>query len=345
MFQAWSRCSWASRFLAVLLVCGGCSVSTSARHSTPDYVPAEVQLGNVSPAMSESHIDNLDRFVSTVRVRTSLPIPGQGTGTRDCSGVLIAPQLVLTAGHCVCGERKPIPPEASETTITDRSTCAKTTFVTLVRYGSSDHAPQDASGTEPARLRFNASAPYKGTVQAHEDLQIVYRQVETPTGWETNTEYSHADLAVIFLEKPVEEQIPAARLANEAPRLKERVLMAGFGAKDLSADRGDGERRYGENIVVSIRDDGSTFHVGQQLEIAPSYTGEKPGLMRIRGSYIARGDSGGPCFRERKGVLELVGIARSTHGPPVVLSVYTSTHSYLDWLHQKLASARSGHTD
>jgi hypothetical protein len=85
--------------------------------------------------------------------------------------------------------------------------------------------------------------------------------------------------------------------------------------------------------------------VGRQLEIAPSYAGEKPRVMRIRGSYAAAGDSGGPCFRERKGVLELVGIARSTHGPPVVLSVYTSTHAHLGWLRQKLASARSGHTD
>jgi hypothetical protein len=180
-------------------------------------------------------------------------------------------------------------------------------------------------------------------VQPHEDLQIIYREIETSTGWGTTTEYSNADLAVVVLDRPLEEEIEPAKLAAEPLRLKERVIMAGFGAKDLGADRGDGERRYGENTVISIKADGSTFHVGRQLEIAPSYAGEKPGVMRIKGSYVARGDSGGPCFRERRGAMELVGIARSTHGPPIVLSVYTSTHAYLGWLRRKIASA--SHTD
>jgi hypothetical protein len=47
-------------------------------------------------------------------------------------------------------------------------------------------------------------------------------------------------------------------------------------------------------------------------------------------------------LRERNGTLELVGIARSMHGPPLVLSVYTSTYKYLGWLRAKLKAVRSG---
>ncbi|MBN1209838.1 MAG: trypsin-like serine protease, partial [Myxococcaceae bacterium] len=63
------------------------------------------------------------------------------------------------------------------------------------------------------------------------------------------------------------------------------------------------------------------------------------------GSYAANGDSGGPCLRERKGAMEVVGIAKSTHGPPLVLSVYTSTHKYLGWLREKIKAVESGDVD
>jgi secreted trypsin-like serine protease len=319
--------------MVTLVVCG-CAASTPTEHLTPDYVPAEVQLGSASPVVSESQLDSMNRYLSTVFVTTTFLVPKQGTKVKTCSGVLIHPSVVLTAGHCVCDVRRPFPPEASDTTLTDASTCAKTASVTLLRYDSSaPNLPADNIG------------PYTGAVHAHEDLRIIYREIETSTGRELNTEHSNADLAVIVLEEALRGQVRPIKLAKEPIRLEERVILVGYGSDVLGKAMSTPARRYGENKVVSIKVDGSTFHIGTHLEVAPSYSGEMPRIVRRGGSYAAAGDSGGPCFRERKGALELVGIARSTHGPPVVLSVYTSTLAYLDWLREKIADAEGRHTD
>jgi hypothetical protein len=328
--------------LLTIIACGGCAAGPAA-DIAPDYVPAEVQIGSERAVVSEGRIDTTNRYMSTVMVTTAFSDPKQGTRVKTCSGVLIEAHAVLTAGHCVCDVRRPVPPEANDAAVTDPSTCAKTTNITLLRY----QPPEETALQTPVGGSLIPPAvnigPYRGTVQVHEDLRILYKELETSTGLEMNTEYSNADIAVILLEEPLRGYTRPIKLAEEPVRLKERLLLVGYGAALLGQSLDTPVRRYGENTVVSIKEDGSTFHLGTQLEIAPSYRGEKPRVNRLRGSYSTSGDSGGPCFRERKGALELVGIAKSTHGPPVVLSVYTSTHAYLRWLRQKIGSA--GRTD
>ncbi|HYH96242.1 trypsin-like serine protease [Hyalangium sp.] len=345
MLQLWREGFLKSAYLAAMTFCGGCAVGASTEQASTDYVAAEVQIGSASPVVSESRIDSVNRYLSTVMVTTTFFVPKQGTKVKTCTGVLVQEHVVLTAGHCVCDVRKPVPPEASDTTVTDSSVCAKTADVTLLRYESAEETTQAMPGPGTAIPPAANIGPYRGTVQAHEDLRIIYKDVETSVGWTTNTEFSNADLAVVVLDESLRRHARPIKLSEEPVHLKDRVVLVGYGSDVLGNALVAPVRRYGENTVVSIKNDGSTFHIGSHLEIAPAYSGEKPGVVRIRGSYAAAGDSGGPCFRERKGALELVGIARSTHGPPVVLSVYTSTHAYLGWLRQKIASARSGSTD
>jgi hypothetical protein len=331
---------WRSRFLrtallVVGLVDGGCAANSFVEPEAPEYVAAEFQPGQVIPVMSESHLDSLNRYLSAVAITTSFDLPEHGTDIRTCSGVLIHPQVVLTAGHCVCHERKAVPPEAIDTSILDSSTCATVSTVEALRYVDGERGETRAEGL----------GSYSGRVEPHRSLRILYKEIETESGWQTSAESSTADLAVIILEKPMPGLVKPVKLAEQPVWLKERVLMVGYGVTYGMVRPTRPVRRFGENEVASIREDGATFYVGRQYEIEPVYRGEKPGLVRVKGSYAEKGDSGGPCLRERRGRLELVGVARSTLSPPVVLSSYTSVPKYLAWIRQKIAEAEASSTD
>jgi hypothetical protein len=326
-------------FLTLGVAFSGCAAGQPPELLPPEYVRAEFQPGDEIPVMSESHIDSLNRYLSTAAITTPFQVPGAGTDVRTCSGELIHSRAVLTAGHCVCHERRPVPPESSDMRLIDKSTCAKMAVVRFFRYETEGDVVGDATYNGDPSIPFIRMGPYSGRVQVHEGIRILYKEVESEAGVKISAESSVADLAIILLDEPAPDTIKPARLAENPARLKERVLMVGYGTNSLGTTPQEPVRRYGTNEVISIREDGATFYVGRQYEIEPIYRGEKPGVFRAKGSYTEKGDSGGPCFRERKGGLELVGIAKSTLSPPVVLSSYTSVPKYLDWIRQKIEEA------
>jgi hypothetical protein len=117
--------------------------------------------------------DTTNRFVPAVRVSTTLTIPQGRKSYKPCSGTLIHPRLIVTAGHCVCWSRPPTSqdqpsPALSQAeprkrgtkgfrtraeelrgvTLTEiidtRSSCATSTTVTTVVYGTSKKGRPEA---------------------------------------------------------------------------------------------------------------------------------------------------------------------------------------------------------
>jgi hypothetical protein len=297
--------------LAWLLLVSGCGVSASASRK---YVPAEIQPGPGESVISKSTPDKSNRYAAVVLVEG-----GRGT----CSGVLISPRSVLTAAHCVCAQREAKPGQDGGGTIIDKTTCVRTAFITVMTY------------------QFQASPSVQvipGIVTPHDELRIIYDEEEKEVS-------SHADIAVLTLrESP--QGVKPLRLATSPVRYTQPVTLVGYGSDrpDLGME---GTRRFGFNEIASVSESGATFLVGKPIQIQRPYKPKEMLLVREEGSYSLKGDSGGPCLRERDGVMELVGIAKTRYGGHALVqfSEYTSISFYLQWLRQEIAMAERRRPD
>jgi secreted trypsin-like serine protease len=294
----------------------GCGASEpTIRNSSPEYVPAEIQPELGESIVSKSDTDRSNRYMAALMIDGS-----QGM----CSGVLIAPSLVLTAGHCVCAQREVRPEEGNARTLIDKSTCARTATVKVVTY---------RQGVEPSKEEFT------GTVRAHELLKIIYDE----DGKEVS---STADLAVIDLGKPL-KGIKPIRLATEQVRYTQSVTLVGYGNDGAKVGSKRGNRRVGFNEVASIAENGATFLVGKPIQVRRPYKPKELLLVREEASYSLAGDSGGPCLRERDGTMDLVGIAKTHYGGQelVQFSEYTSVYFHLEWLRREMKQAERERVD
>jgi hypothetical protein len=269
--------------------------------------------------MGESIISKGTRDTSN-RYKATVWVDG---GRGACSGVLVAPRVVATAGHCVCSPRKARPEEAPVRLTIEKSTCARTATVAVFTYRSTGR---------PTREVFS------GAVRPHEEVKILYDDGAKEIA-------SHADLAVIALDQAPPGVTPI-RLAKREVLYAQGVTLVGFGAIGLTELRGD-DRRYGFNEVATIAEDGTTFLVGKPVEVRRPYKPKDHIFVRAEASYSLAGDSGGPCLRESNGAMELVGIAKTHYGGGelVQFSEYTSTLVYRAWLLQAIADVERRGTD
>ena len=243
--------------------------------------------------------DRENQYLSTVRVFPQ----ARETGEADtmCSGVLVSPRLVLTAGNCVC--RKQVAPAGSEAKVLiDSKDCVATATIETVIYDPP--APEGGRGWQAQR--------YEGVVRPHRALKILLDAQDSVLA-------SEADLATILLAVPVKGDFPAPELARVEPRVGEALIMVGFGYDEVKGTLG-GYRRVREHVVTKISSSG-----GRILYEQPKH-------------LIYRGDSGGPCLRKTPGGASLAGILSRSLGRE---ASFTSTYLYRDWLQEEIRNAAS----
>lgn len=129
---------------------------------------------------------------------------------------------------------------------------------------------------------------------------------------------SHADLALILLEEPVDPEFHPIPLADREAQRGESIVIVGSGY-DETARVHDGERRFSTNKII---------------EALPS-SGGRMRILQPEGHHY-REDSGGPCLREDAGRTVLMGISSRNLGEGEAI---TSIHGYRDWLHAEIQRA------
>jgi secreted trypsin-like serine protease len=215
-------------FMGWLLVCGGCagtpinSAEAGSSAVSKDPTPEE------RPYIVGGRKDTGNVYLSTVMVGAA------GKEDGGCSGVLIAPHLVLTAGHCVCMERPLETPMGEARTVIDGTICAGEVAVFTKVYG------KDVSVAQHQGIR----------VFPHPQLKLLYRKNGTLV-------QGQSDLAIIYLKEPI-TQARSVALAQKGVRRGSAIAIVGFGDTSFT-QRKFGERYYGNTTVDTVDDE--TFSV------------------------------------------------------------------------------------
>ncbi|KFE63168.1 trypsin-like serine protease [Hyalangium minutum] len=317
-------------------------VGCASQPQAPEQLSGALFIGDSTSAVYPGALDAKNRYLSNVAIHTGAK---REDGSEHCSGVLISPQELLTAGHCVCMKRKLSTPDAraeldrrlrealpssgrsaaerasidaqrkrilaNTATLIDSSLCAPNVRVEVVEYLPS---PPDT----PPSLRLGR---YSGKV-IHPHPKLLVLDDAMGTSW-----FREADLALIHLATPVRERFRPIALPDKEVQVGSPIVMVGLGfGEDNGTTTEFGDRHYGESVIETVE------------RLAPDsikFLARAPPQGATPAPRVYGGDSGGGCF-SKTGNRVLVGVI-SAFGNDGTSSIFTSVFAYREWLNKELS--------
>ncbi|HYH96089.1 trypsin-like serine protease [Hyalangium sp.] len=315
---------------ALLSVLGGCFARTSVEGPP---APRRLTVGPGKPDVANRHL-------SSVMIKASV----EQRDRSICSGVLISPSLVLTAGHCVCKNGRRVQgPNGEERLVFNGSSCQQRVIVKTYVYNPEQENLDKINDPDD----YDAlTRHYTGRVQPHPRFEVtLIGSGSAAAGTERRlddyyVESVRADLALVFLTKDVDAKIPIAELPDDEVPVGTRVELVGYGV-------GYGQQKPGEQMIELRRVGDNKVKDKKELVQSEALKGVLADAEKIvfdrTGALALGGDSGGPCLqmkRNAKGavVFSLVGIASWSTANE---SIFTSVYQHREWLGERKRCSRN----
>lgn len=303
-------------------LCLGCAATkptpTEDREAALELTMAP-GTADIDPLVSGGEEDTEDRYPTTVLVE-SFAAPGfsgRPGSNGICSGVLIAKDLVLTAGHCLC--MRPMHYFVNKSL--NRSDCASR--VQVKQYLHKDELSSDGD--------------VEKTITTYPKIQgvaFLSEKFKVDLGEHGETRSISSDIAVIRLKNPINIKLDYEP-AERQMLMNDRITVVGFGSLSVNGLNASRIRHYGWNTLMGTR----------LLEYKPKSPPDEQ--MPVGEVYYdseanaEHGDSGGPCFREEPGHRRLVGIVLHKRPSTGVKTTCLDLFQYKDRLEKLIQQARS----